>query len=288
MARRGASRRRRSRARAGRPIHPLVGGLLIAFSILLLIGGLVAIWPKEGPQAMLGALFSLWNPTEHNKETLCPKTGPEAGIVILLDLTDRIGATQQARLRDLLEKKIADARQNTLIAVGAVGSAPAERGVDFALCKPMEESAANKLYQNPRLVAESYEKRFQRPLKASLEKMLIFRSAERSPIMESLQAALASTPGFLDAAYSRRVLIVSDLLQHSAAFSFYRGDTWRKFQRSRNFARLARSLHGVDVEILRLPRPEAKIDSAEVEDFWANYFDQAGARRVRSRMLGDL
>ena len=135
-----------------------------------------------------------------------------------------------------------------------------------------------ELYQNPRLVTEKYEKGFRQPFAASLEKMLKAERADRSPIMESLQAALAATPGFLDAEYPRRVIIVSDLLQHSAVFSFYRRDTWRRFQRSRDFERLARTLPGVAVKILRLPRPKAKIDPAEVEDFWANYFDQTGAR----------
>ncbi len=191
-------------------------------------------------------------------------------------------------MRSILEKEVSGARQNTLIAVGAVRPDPGERGVDFALCKPLEGSAASQLYQNPRLVAEKYEKDFRQPFAASLEKMLKTERANRSPIMESLQAALAATPGFVDAEYPRRVIIVSDLLQHSAVFSFYRRETWRKFQRSRDFARLARTLRGVDVQILRLPRPKAKIDPAEVGDFWANYFDQAGARSVRSRMLGDL
>ena len=262
--------------------------LLIALSFALLIGGLVAVWPKTGGQSVRGTLLRLLNPSELDSKTLCPKTGPEAGLVILLDLTDRIGSTQHVRLHSILEKEVSGARQNTLIAVGAVKSEPSKRGVDFALCKPLEGSAASQLYQNPRLVAEKYKKDFRKPFTASLEKMLKTGRADRSPIMESLQAALAAAPGFVDAEYPRRLIIVSDLLQHSAVFSFYRRDTWRKFQRSRDFERLARTLRGVEVQILRLPRPKAKIDPAEVGDFWVNYFDQAGARSVRSRMLGDL
>ncbi len=273
MVRRRVSRRGHTRRRAGGR-RSILWLLLIVPLLALLIGGLFAVRQLAPP--------------EYDKETLCPKAGPEAGLVVLLDLTDRIGSTQHARLRDILGKKVANERQNTFIAVGAVRPEPAGRGVDFALCKPLEGSAANELYQNPRLVAERYEKSFRRPFAANLEKMLTAKGAGRSPIMESLQAVLAATPGFLDATYARRVIIVSDLLQHSAVFSFYRGDTWRKFQRSRDFARLARSLQGMDVEILRLPRPKAKIDPAEVGNFWVNYFDQAGARRVRSRMLGDL
>ena len=274
MARRGASRRKRTRRRAGSATRSLLGYLLIGLLVVLSVIVLIAVsWLK---------------PPEYDQKTLCPKTGPEAGLVVLLDLTDRIGSTQHIRLRSILEKEVSDAHQNTLIAVGAVRSEPSKRGVDFALCKPLEGSAASQLYQNPRLVTEKYEKDFQQPFTASLEKMLKATRANRSPIMESLQATLAATPGFVDAEYPRRVIIVSDLLQHSAVFSFSRRDTWRKFHRSRDFERLARTLRGVDVQILRLPRPKAKIDTVEVGDFWANYFDQAGARHVRSRIVGDL
>lgn len=276
MARKSASRRASTYSRGGSATHSSGWYWLIIIILVLGVGGSVAA-------------YQLWfKPPEYNKSTLCPKTGPEAGLVILLDLTDRIGATQHTRLRSILEKEVFDARQNTFIAVGAVRSEPSKRGVDFALCKPMKGSAASELYQNPRIVAEKYEKGFRQPFVASLEKMLKAKRADRSPIMESLQAALVATPGFVDAKYPRRVIIVSDLLQHSAVFSFYRRDTWRKFQRSRDFERLARTLSGVKVKILQLPRPKAKIDPAEVEDFWANYFDLAGARPVRRQMLGDL
>jgi len=276
MARKSTSRRASAYSRGGSATHSSGWYWLIIIILVLSVGGSVVT-------------YQLWfKPPEYNKSTLCPKTGPEAGLVILLDLTDRIGATQHIRLRSILEKEVLDARQNTLIAVGAVNPNPGKRGIDFALCKPLEGSAANQLYQNPRLITKKYEMGFQKPFAASLEKMLKAERADRSPIMESLQAALAATPGFVDAEYPRRVIIVSDLLQHSAVFSFYRRDTWRKFQRSRDFERLARTLHGVDVQILRLPRPKARIDPVEVGDFWVNYFDQAGARRIRYRMLGDL
>ena len=108
--------------------------------------------------------------------------------------------------------------------------------------------------------------------------------------MESLQALLVSTPGFVDASYPRRIIIVSDLIQNSETFSFYRDDSWRRFIRSQDAERLAGRLRGVEVEICRIPRPGAKVDKATVDDFWANYFDRAGASRVLTSTcpLGDL
>lgn len=239
--------------------------------------------------AVVVVLIREFRPPSIDKTTLCPKeTGPEAGVVILLDLTDPLSRTQHARLRGILEVALAEAEANTLFAVGAVRTDPIRRGAEFKLCKPLEGKEANELYQNSRLVQDRYQKEFKRPLDSVLEEMLAAKAADRSPIMESLQALLASTPGFLDAEYPRRVLIVSDLLQHSAAFSFYRGGTWRTFMRSPDSRRQAKNLAGVLVEIYQLPRLSTKINIADVEDFWVNYFDRAGVQRLSRLPLGDL
>ena len=118
--------------------------------------------------------------------------------------------------------------------------------------------------------------------------------ARRAPIMESLQALVAETPLLVEVASStdqrdRRVVIVSDLLQNSEVVSFYRGQDWSDFEASRDFARLARNLDGVEVEILRLPRDEPAIrDPKVIDDFWVSYFDMQGAIRVNTRTIGDL
>ena len=238
-----------------------------------------------------GFIFSILNEPEGTDETLCPvKSGPAAGLAVLLDLTESLKKVQHERLRGLLDRRIVDAVPNTLIAVGTVRADAGARGADFVSCKPKVGDQANELYENPRMIAERYRTKFRQPFDAIVSGMLRSPAADSSPIMESLQALLVGAPGFVDAKYPRRVIIVSDLLQHSATFSFYRGDNWRRFVRSPNAQRLAGRLEGVEVEICRVPRPGARVNKAEVEDFWVNYFDQAGARRLLTSTcpLGDL
>ncbi|MCY4237087.1 MAG: hypothetical protein OXC93_01815 [Rhodospirillaceae bacterium] len=242
---------------------------------------------------ILVGMAALWfqNRSEGTGENLCPaKSGPAAGLAVLLDLTDPLENVQIERLRGILDRRIAEAVPNTLIAVGAVHADTGARGADFALCKPESGERANEIYENPRMIAERYRKKFRLPFDKILERMLRSPKADSSPIMESLQALLVGTSGFVDAKYPRRVIIVSDLLQHSAAFSFYRRDRWATFVRSPNAQRLAGRLNGVVVEICRVPRPNARIKKAEVDDFWVNYFERAGASRVFASTcpLGDL
>ena len=248
----------------------------MAAAIIAAIGGVVLVQSFKG---------------EAVDDRLCPKnSGPVAGLAVLLDLTDALNPVQHKRLRGLLDKRIADAEQGTLIAVGAVRADASERDADFARCKPATGEKANELYQNPRLIEERYRKEFLEPFEAIVSAMLDSPAANRSPIMESLQALLVSAPGFVDASYPRRVIIVSDLIQNSEAFSFYRGDSWRRFVRSQDAERLAGRLRGVEVEICRIPRPGAKIDKAAVDDFWVNYLDRAAASRILTSTcpLGDL
>ena len=267
-------RRRPIRKRAQTPNWVWAG--VMAVAAIVAIGGVVFVQSFKG---------------EEVDDRLCPKaSGPVAGLAVLLDLTDSLNPVQHKRLRGVLDKRIADAKQGTLIAVGAVRADAAERGADFARCKPTTGEKANELYQNPRMIEERYRKEFLEPFEAIVSAMLDSPAADRSPIMESLQALLVSAPGFVDATYPRRVIVVSDLIQNSEAFSFYRGDTWRHFVRSQDAERIAGRLQGVEVEICRIPRPGANVNKAAVDDFWVNYFDRAGASRVRTSTcpLGDL
>ncbi len=268
-------RRRKTRGQARRTPNWVWGGVM-AVAVAVAMGGVVLVQSFKG---------------EAVDERSCPKaSGPAAGLAVLLDLTDALKPVQHKRLQGLLDKRIADAKQGTLIAVGAVRADALERDADFAHCKPATGEKASELYQNPRMIEERYRKEFLEPFEAIISAMLDSPAADRSPIMESLQALLVSTPGFVDASYPRRVIIASDLLQNSEAFSFYRGDRWRRFVRSQNAERLAGRLQGVEVEICRIPRPGSKVNKAAVDDFWVNYFNRAGVSRVFTTTcpLGDL
>ncbi len=268
------SQRRKTRVDGGSTNHN------VAWSVL----GVAAL-------AILGGAFWFMNSLEKSPldDALCPADGPTAGTVIILDMTDSVGRGQNALIRQKILSVIKQSETGTLFAVGLVRTEEEERGARFVICKPRSGLDANEFYENPRMIKELYEAEFRIPLDMELEAMLSSGVADSSPIMESLQATLSDASGFADASYPRRLILVSDLLQHSSVFSFYHGDTWQKFLNSNQFQRLARNLVDVNIEILRLPRPGANIpDWAEVDDFWVNYFEHQGVAQVYVSTIGDL
>lgn len=254
---------------------PYILGALVALGLL---GG--AIFWKSRTEAEMAV----------NSETLCPTaTGPVAETAILFDLTDPLTAAQSDQLVQYMELEFADARVGTQFTMGVVSENSADWGATAPLCKPRSGKDVSSLTQNIAMVKQRYDERFLAPLDANLKRMISASGANSSPIMESLQALIAGTPGFLTFSGQRKLILVSDLLQHSEAMSFYRGDDWQSFSASPDFQRLGRTLDGVDVEIFAVPRVVDKIkDPRAVEHFWLRYFDMQGAKLPILHNLGDL
>lgn len=279
MARRSLGRRSRRR---GRGAHK--GGMGTAIAVIAAVLVL----------SVIGAAF-WWSDQESrasalDAETLCPETtGPLAMTAILLDLTDPLSPAQHAQLLARIDKEISDAARGTQFTLGVVSEDPTRWGATPPLCKPQDPASANRLTQNERLIAKRYESDFHGPLRNRLLAMVSATGANRSPIMESLQALVAETPGFVTFTGPRRIILVTDLLQHSDALSFYRGGTWDSFRASSGFQRLSRTLDSAEIGIYQVPRPtEGVKDPAILEDFWIRYFERQGAHVPVVTRLGDL
>ena len=164
-----------------------------------------------------------------------------------------------------------------------------EAGTEAFAPLTQDRDSASALTQNATLIDQRYRTRFIEPLQGRITDLTGISGASQSPIMESLQALVASTPGFVVFDGPRRIVIVSDLLQHSDAMSFYRGGDWDSFHASPAFQRLGSTLAGAEVALLQIPRPgEGVHDPRILDDFWARYFDVQGARLPSVKRLGDL
>lgn len=282
MARGKTSRRRSSRGGGGRRQRgsgasvPLLA--LGALAVVTVLGG--AFW-WSSKDTIANAV---------DPRTLCPaSTGPVSMTAVLLDLTDPLSPAQHSQLMAWLEEEIDAAPRGTQFTMGVVSEDHANWGATEPLCKPQTGASANSLTQNARLIDDRYHELFLAPLNARLESMVSASGADRSPIMESLQALVSDSAGFVTFKGDRRIVIVSDLLQHSATLSFYRGGDWESFRSSPDFQRIGTTLNGAEVQIYQIPRPtEGVRDPAILDDFWVNYFERQGSHRPLVKRLGDL
>lgn len=268
------ARRRRSRGGKKSRILPI---LIIVASLVVLIGaGVAAVMLKRGV-------------TQIDPTTLCPRDGATGTIAVLFDLTDPLTRAQASVIHTRIENMIERAEVGALLTVGIVSPDPGEWGAKIAICKPRSGENASEVYENPELIRRRYQEKFIQPLEATLDRLLTVAEADSSPILESMQALVADTPGFVDGDGPRTLVIASDLIQNSPAMSFYRGQDWTSFAKSRDASRIASTLAGTKVVLLVIPRPTAKLRRpAAVEDFWARYLDAQGIDAYDTVRIGDL
>lgn len=223
-------------------------------------------------------------------ETLCPSpSGPVAMTAILFDLTDPLTKAQSNQLAQYIEQEFSSAAAGTQFTMGVVSEDAASWGATEPLCKPIMAQDASALTQNLAMVRDRYEAGFIAPMRRNLAHMTSATGANSSPIMESLQGLVADSRGFLTFSGARKLIVVSDLLQHSDVMSFYRGDDWQSFAASHAYQRLGHTLSGAEIMLFAVPRDVERIrDPAVIEDFWLRYFDLQGAKLPRFRALGDL
>lgn len=227
-------------------------------------------------------------------DRLCPEAGPTGYVALLVDATDPISEGLAASVRTELDRIIRQSPAGTLIALAMVRPPGSEEAAVLERCHPGDPDQANPLYQNPKQIAEKFEDEFIGPLHREIDALLSMGTADTSPIAESMQKLAHEVLARDPRPVPRRIVLASDLVQHSETFSFFRGNTWESFRASPGYDRLGRSLKGVDVQFLRIPRQIMRrngstIEQDDVWEFWVGYSDVQGAASIdRSVRIGDF
>ena len=220
-----------------------------------------------------------------DETTLCPNTGAIGHLAILIDTTDPLSRTQLQFGRDMIRGIVEKSPVGTRVSFSTVSADLDERQAIFKICKPISREEANRFIENPEIIGETYEQKFQKPLNEVLDGLLFVETeAQSSPIMETLQQFISSIDGFINDDTPKMLVLMSDLMQFSDNFSLYRGGSWEKFTNSGGARHLARSLQDVKISILRIPNDKA---GPEVDIFWIKYFEAQGASDITTRDLGD-
>ena len=274
--------RGRSRSRAKRASEwnaSKVGGVALLALAALAVAAMLLLRPDA---------------VARDEETMCPESGPSRITAILVDTTDRVASVSRAdilgRLDDLVENSETDemivAYESQPISE-AVGSGPLE--ALLTVCNPGDPDEASELTRSPALIRRRLEERYRRPLERVFQDLLDRLQAPETPLMENVQAIAVTQ--FSRNRYdglSKRLVLVSDLLQHSDNLSFYGGlPDYASFSRSPGADALRTDLNGVEAEILLIQREvhESLGGARRVIAFWERWMADQGGQITRVRRI---
>lgn len=155
-------------------------------------------------------------------------------------------------------------------------ASPYEPKVIYVGCTPGSASDANPITQNPKMIEAAWENEFYKPLIAEVELAMTDTRQPSSPLAESVYA-ISDRADFQHGRDKRRIVLVSDLMQHSADFSFYKvGADYDAFLDT-PLAETFPNMDNVEVVARIVPRQMYDLPMGEVKAFWRAYFAQAGA-----------
>ena len=259
------SRARRARARR----QDLVGSIVIAMLAIAAAAGGTWWWRHNGSEARdaIGCLES----ADYDR------------LSILVDRSDALTPLQKRGVRQWVEMAVDDAAPGTRITLHALEpDHPLLVQTLFDGCRPPDGTSANRLTQNERRLCTRWREEFEKPLQTLLEATLEDASASTSPLLEAIQSvAVQDFSTFRTPDRLRRLLIVSDMLQHTAGYSHYRDDPldYAGFA-SLPYARGVRaSLDNVDVEIAYVGRTQhAERQTIAHGLFWEGHVEANGGR----------
>jgi hypothetical protein len=244
-------------------------GLVLIGVAMLVLGGLA------------GASFLLRAPPT-DAETLCRTDAPlGAHTIILVDATDRLESRHRRKLRAVLAQERARLSQYDRLTIMRLNvRRPQEPAILFSKCLPRPPEQTNPLFENARMTQQRWDEDFAQALESALRSAGSSGPARASPILAGVRA-VAADPDFGAEIPRRRLVLVSDLLEHDPeGFSLYVSDAdyaaWRRASPS-GPPDLAR----VDLRIVPIDRPDHEARQARaLETFWPAFFDAADAQSV--------
>lgn len=235
--------------------------------------------------AALGALASaaLWlRPPPTDPATLCRTDTPlSAHTIVLVDSTDRLEARHRRKLRAVLAQergRLAQYERLTLMRINV--RRPQEPTILFSRCLPRPPEQANPLFENARVVQATWDEEFAQALESALRSAGSGGPQRASPIVAGLRA-VAADPDFGAEIARRRIVLMSDLLEHNPqGFSLYVPDAnyaqWRT-----SASQAPPDLARVDLRIVPIDRPDdASLQAEAMEQFWQAFFDAADVQTV--------
>lgn len=205
--------------------------------------------------------------------------------LILIDATDSFNDTQALLIKKELAKLVENSEIDSKFSIYVIDDSENGFKPIIEICNPGDGSDKSELTSNKRRLLKNWKEGFHDKITDKLNSYIDINVAKHSPIMEILK--YASIHSFNDSkASQKKVVIISDLLQHSGNFSQYSEVTsFDEFSKRKNFPKLKADLNDVDVEVYYLYRAEnSNRQNRKHISFWEKYIRASGGtlKRVKN------
>ena len=224
----------------------------------------------------VGASWSILNKKKYDSVTLCEEDAMSATTVLLIDKTGGFSPNQKRVLLIAIESEIEKLQTGKRLTVYEVDDGLYE-GLSkpvFDKCRPKDGSDVNQLVENKQMIEKSFNKDFLAKIQLITSNLDETNDAKSSPIIESLSDI--STLYKIDSHINvERLILISDLLQHSPKISFYNNNI--ENIGIEDVSSFIPDLFGIDVQIYWLQREnnEQKIQSNGLINWWERTFEAA-------------
>lgn len=243
----------------------------LAMKISGVVIGLAAI---AGFAGMFYFKTSSEKPVVRDQTTLCPVTGPSAVRVVLLDATDDLPGATRKEISTRLMDEVTAAAANELVEIRLLDPAADGGRVVFSRCNPGDGAGLSEWTANPTLARKKWLESFQKPVQQALQDGMRPSQAAASPLLRTLQAiAIERFTGQDAALRSKRLIVLSDLIEHGPKYSQYGGKLrYEDFRKLDFYKDVRTNLNRADVTFYHVQRrTRVPLPSMALIQFWIDW-----------------
>jgi hypothetical protein len=226
--------------------------------------------------------YSKKNTPEIDKNTFCPKSGATSVTALLIDATDNLSVQQkQAFLSAFQSLRDSIPLSGRLDLYFIHNTQTSLLKPVVSLCNPGHGAEISELVGNPRHVEQTWQDGFGQPLEREITQLLNASPEKESPILESIQSVvLTSLSAPIDRDKPKKIIIVSDLMQHTSNASLYRGTpAIESIIQNKSFTRMKSDLRDIDISVWMLARDNA-LSRSKLVELWQRIFAEQGAQNA--------
>jgi hypothetical protein len=207
--------------------------------------------------------------------TLCPVTGPEGIIVVLVDTSDDLPATTQEEVLGLLTDQIKLLPDYYRLDIRVLDIPRSRSRSLFSKCNPGNGEGLSEWTNNPRIARMRWLESFEKPAKEAVDGSLASARSKSSPIMGAIQdIALDQFSTAAVQGVPKTLIVISDMLEFTPDYGQYQGDlSWQRYKQSPAYLKYRTDLHGAHVKIDYVRRKvlPLRFDSVQHIEFWRRW-----------------